>query len=138
MLLDIVDDGGTGLDGSDVLSRELLTVEDGIDTPADGAGQRIVEHDIDFAKFGLWIQFVPLGDLAFQDACKVLDGDARVGIGVVDDDGQTVVRDGDRIALGMYLRSMRFWRSFGVKSRVVKASHVSSFISFFTASCSLI
>ena len=40
------------------------------------------------------IEFLPGGNLALEHACKVVDGDARVGVGIVDDDGQTVVGNG--------------------------------------------
>ena len=96
MLFDIIDDGGTGLYGTDVLGTELLASKDGIHAPAHCARQRVIKYHVDFAKFVLWIEFFPLGDLSLEDACKVLDGDARVGIGIVDDDCQTVVRDGHR------------------------------------------
>jgi hypothetical protein len=36
-----------------------------------------------------------LRNLSLEDALEVLDGDTRVGIGVVDDDSQSVVCDGD-------------------------------------------
>ena len=94
MAFDIVDDGSAGLHRSDIRIAELLAAKDGIDTPTDGARQRIVEDDVDGSQRGLGIYFAPLGDLATKDACKVADGDARVGVGIVDDDGETVVGNG--------------------------------------------
>ena len=51
MLFHIVNDGLAGLDSSDVGCLDFLASEDGVNTPADGAGQWIVEHNVDFAHF---------------------------------------------------------------------------------------
>ena len=91
MLFHIVYDGLAGFDGSDVGGFDFLATKDGVNTPADGAGQGIVEHDVNLAQFGLGVDVAPLNQFTLQDTLKILDGDTSIGIGIVGDDGQTVV-----------------------------------------------
>ena len=41
--------------GTDILAVDGLTSEDGVHTPADGAGQGVVENDVDVAHARLWV-----------------------------------------------------------------------------------
>ena len=94
MALDIVDNGCTGLDGADVGSAELFALQQGVDTPTDGAGQRIVENNVNLSQPRGGVDVSPPRRLTTQDALEVLHSDAGVGIGVVDDNGQSIVGDG--------------------------------------------
>ena len=51
--------------------------------------------DIDVSEFRIRINVAPLYQLALQNATEVAHGDAGVGVGIVGDDGQSVV--GERV-----------------------------------------
>ena len=80
MVLNIVDNGSTCFGSSNVWSLKLFATKDRVNTPANGAREWIVEYHVDDSQLVLWVNLVPLGNLALQDTCKILDGNARVGV----------------------------------------------------------
>ena len=81
--------------GTDVLAVDGLAAQDGVDAEGHCARLGIVEDDVYLAQLRVGIDVFPATDLTAKNAAEVVHCDAGVRIGIVDDDGQTIVGQGN-------------------------------------------